>query len=201
MTVTIANLDNDRAYANVLSDIVALIEATMKQQYADVTDPPAGVQQRSTTDPVTGDSMVYNATSELWVPKKVLADIDGVTYCGGATISTASTTTTEITGLKLSVTLDAGQAVLLGAQISFSAAQADDQVVFSLMRDSTAIGNLAVAQPHLSTTNGQSDTIALVYFDAPGAGTFDYYVGWYNTAARNIYCKRGSLVRLVLRES
>lgn len=110
-----------------------------------------------------------------------LTDINNVSVTASQTIS--STTYTDATSTSQSVAVAAGESVILIFSGQFSAATANDEVGFQLLRDSTVLTS------KLMKCVGATDVKdgVLNWIDQPSAGTYTYKIQFKNnTGARNV---------------
>lgn len=115
-------------------------------------------------------------------------------------ISTSSTSYQVMTGNSLSVTVVAGEKVLLLATGNCSHGTAAGFVFFGLHRDTTQVGiDKNISVPY-SGTGGDSNEWTVIGLDNPGAGTYTYTCK-YKVSAGTGYVRNRTLIALRIRGS
>jgi hypothetical protein len=121
-------------------------------------------------------------------------------YTSTSTISTTSTSLTDMTGAEVSVTPESGDLVLLFGQYTFSHGTNEGTANINLTRDGSTITDSQRSVASRADTAGADSQLTVIYIEAPAAGAHTYKMQW-ATAAGTLYSSRQRLIALVLRNS
>lgn len=115
-------------------------------------------------------------------------------------VNTTSTSYAVMTGNSLSVTVVAGEKVLLLASGNCTHGTSSGDVYFGLHRDTTQVGVDKIVRVAFNGTGGDLNEWTHIGLDNPGAGTYTYTCK-FKVSAGTAYVKNRTLIALRIRGS